>query len=394
MKKTLFYALGATLMLASCAGKTSSTESAQEGIVVQGTINGIKTDKLIMGPAVNQTYDYVIPADTVDIIDGKFELANDTLQPGVYGFYLFTEVPANNTIVYMYLDKGTQKLDFSLSPHNFIEVRGSGLASTEAYQAWADALYQASERAVVDSLDNLFYIARQNRDEAEMGRVKDATMDIYRKGEAQKSDLINAELQKDRKDAMGMYLYYTHVFVTAQHSTLDEINATRAHIESYDDNAKATHYYKYMLDTLADSEQSVVGAVCPEITGEDAEGNPMKLSDFRGQYVLVDFWSSGCTWCRAETPNILKTFNDFKDKGFTILAASLDVKKEDWIKAMNEDGIKWPSLLLNDEDRKTMTSKFNVKGIPLILLVDKDGKIVARDLRGEDIYNAVKEHVK
>ncbi|MDO4770445.1 TlpA disulfide reductase family protein [Porphyromonas sp.] len=390
MKKNLLFALSSALVLASCAIKTDDTK----GMIVEGTVTGLDTDKLIVGKAVSQAYDYIIPADTVKVIDGKFEFSNDTLEPGVYGFYVATETPANNTMVYAYLDKGTHKIDISLSKHNFIQLRASGVAATEEYQAWEDKLYREAERAETDSLDNLFYTARREKDQDAMAKIKESSMESYRRGSAKKTEAIRAEIAKERKDAMGIYLYYTHVYSTMHHGTLDEINNTRAQIESFDESAKATHYYQHMLKELANAEQSVIGAVAPDFAGEDAEGNPMKLSDLRGKYVLVDFWSSGCTWCRAETPNIVKTYEDFKDKNFTVLAASLDVKKEDWIKAMKEDGLYWPSLLMSAEDRKAMGAKYNVKGIPLILLVDTEGKILARDLRGQDIYNAVKEHVK
>lgn len=390
MKKNLLFALGSALILASCATKTESPQ----GMTVEGTLTGIVADRLIIGKAINQSYDYIIPADTVEVVDGKFEFVNDTLPSGVYGFYIPTETIVNNSMVYAYLDKGKQRVDISLSRHNFIQLRASGVKTTEEFQAWEDTLYAAADRAQIDSLDNLFYTARRNRDDAMMSSLKEASMAPYRRGEAKKGEAIRAELSKGRKDAIGLYLYYTYTFTSMHHGTIDEISNTRAHIESFDESAKATFYYKHMLKELSDAEQSVIGTVAPDFAGEDVDGNPMKLSDLRGKYVLVDFWSSGCTWCRAETPNIVKTYEDFKDKNFTVLAASLDVKREDWIKAMEEDGLYWPSLLMSAEDRKTMGMKYNVKGIPLILLVDTEGKILARGLRGEEIYNAVKEYVR
>lgn len=390
MKKNILLTLSSALLLASCAGTTTPM-----GTVVEGTVSGIEGDKLIFGKALNQSYHYIIPIDTIEILDGKFTFSNDSLTPGLYGFCVPSETTeTNNTFVYTYLDKGKHSLDISVTKHNFIQLRASGTPMTDEYQNWEDRLYSAANRAVIDSLDNLFYTARRTGDQAAMAQIKESSMAPYQEGNTSKNEAIRTELAKDRKDAMGIYLYYTYVFGSTPQGTLDEINAVRRQIEAFDLSAQKTFYYDYMLQELAAAEQSVIGAVAPEFSGEDTEGNPLTLSDFRGKYVLIDFWSSGCTWCRAETPNIRKTFEDFKDKNFTVLAASLDIKKEDWLKAMEEDGLSWPSLLMSSEDRKTMGAKYNVKGIPLILLIDPEGKILARDLRGEDIYGAVKTHVQ
>ncbi len=133
--------------------------------------------------------------------------------------------------------------------------------------------------------------------------------------------------------------------------------------------------------------------MAPAIVGEDKMGKPVSLANFKGKYVLVDFWSSSCTWCRKETPVLLKTYKAFKDKNFTILGVSTDFKRTEWLKAIKDDGAIWDHLLLKGNDRKKIMDDYSIVGIPQILLVAPDGTIIAKNLRGNRIFETVKKAV-
>lgn len=390
MKRYLFLSLSiAILSLISC-----KTEQAQGIALVEGSIEGLVAEQIVVGKAINPSYNHILPQDTVEVFDGKFSFSIDSIEAGVYGLYIRSQEEANNTIVYAYLEAGKQNLSIKRSKHNFLQVRASGSSMVEAYQAWTDEFMHVSHRTVIDSLDNLFYSARRTGDSELMAQVKESSMRPYRQAETEKAEFIRTELAKDQRNALGIYLYYTYIFRKANYGSIEDIAQSREQIELFDSQAKATFYYKTMLKELADAEQSVVGAVAPDFSGVNAQGETLKLSDFRGKYVLVDFWSSGCSWCRKETPNIKKTYDEFKDKNFTVLASSLDVDHEAWQQAVEEDGLYWDSILMSSEDRNTMSQKYNVKGIPLILLLDPEGRILARNLRGEDIYLSVQKYLK
>jgi thiol-disulfide isomerase/thioredoxin len=136
---------------------------------------------------------------------------------------------------------------------------------------------------------------------------------------------------------------------------------------------------------------SEIGAMAPELAMSTPDGAPIKLSDFRGKYVLVDFWAAWCKPCRAENPHVLKVYNKYKNKNFDIFGVSLDRTKDAWVSAIAADGLPWKHGSELQFWNSSFVPVYGLKGIPMTVLVDPDGKIVAKGLRAAQLEAKLKE---
>ena len=148
--------------------------------------------------------------------------------------------------------------------------------------------------------------------------------------------------------------------------------------------------------TLDVARQTGIGKAAPDFTQNDTLDKPVQLSSLRGKYVLVDFWASWCGPCRKENPNVVKAFNTYKDKGFTVLGVSLDQPgaKDKWLKAIHDDGLTWTQVSDLQGWANAAAKAYGVKAIPQNFLVDPQGKIVGKNLRGEELEKKLAEVLK
>lgn len=185
--------------------------------------------------------------------------------------------------------------------------------------------------------------------------------------------------------AFFLYRYFTYQL------PLDGLKATRAKLAP----SLANCPYVTDLDAIIKQLENVqIGKTAPEFSLPDTAGVAVSLSDFRGKYVLLDFWASWCPPCRRENPNVVKAYQDYKDKNFTIVGISLDNNKDKWMKAIADDQLTWTHL----SDLKYWDSEipalYGVRGIPANVLLDPNGVIIAKNITGEELHSKLKDVIK
>ncbi|MFL5808383.1 MAG: peroxiredoxin family protein, partial [Flavisolibacter sp.] len=160
---------------------------------------------------------------------------------------------------------------------------------------------------------------------------------------------------------------------------------------SLDESIRGSQIGKSLSDYIAYSKVGAVGTEALEFTQNDVDGKPVSLSSFKGKYVLLDFWASWCRPCRAENPNVVKAYAKFKDKNFTVLGVSLDQQKDAWLKAISADRLTWNHVSDLQYWNNSVAQMYHIESIPGNFLIDPNGKIIAKDLHGEELQTKLCE---
>lgn len=319
------------LFIGLLAGMFFSCQQSPKGYKIEGEITDAPDGEIYLKMFRNKMF---FDVDTALIKDGKFEFEGTVDQPLLYGIatadmnYPKLLFVENRAMPVKISDKGS-KIEVTNSPVN------------ELFQANAEKVFEANFN--IDSL-------------------------------------ISANPESPAA-AFYLYRYFTYQL------PLDQLKATRAKISP---SLNDSPYVKDLDAIIRQLENVEIGKEAPAFSLPDTSGQVVALSDFKGKYVLLDFWASWCPPCRKENPNVVEAFRKYKDKNFTVVGISLDNDKKRWIDAINADSLTWTHL----SDLKYWDSEipalYGVRGIPANVLINPDGKIVAKNITGEELQNTLK----
>ncbi len=182
--------------------------------------------------------------------------------------------------------------------------------------------------------------------------------------------------------AFYLYRYFTYQL------PLDSLKDTRSKL---DESLEGSPYVKDLDQIIGRLENVQIGKEAPLFTLPDTTGTNVNLADFRGRYLLIDFWASWCPYCRVENPNLVTAYEKYKDMKFTILSVSLDSDHTKWMKAIHDDNMTWTHVSDLQYWDAEVPALYAVRGIPANVLLDPDGNIIARNLMGEELQTKLTE---
>lgn len=180
-------------------------------------------------------------------------------------------------------------------------------------------------------------------------------------------------------------------FILMQYASQLESNEVEEMVGKFAPEISKSEYVVKLKEFVQELKKTASGAVAPDFTMNDTEGKPVSLSSFKGKIVLVDFWASWCGPCRQENPNVVKLYQQYHGKGFDILGVSLDKDKEAWLKAIKDDNLAWNHVSDLQYWQNAAARLYGVNSIPQSFLLDKEGKIIAKGLRGEELAKKLAE---
>ena len=255
----------------------------------------------------------------------------------------------------------------------------TGSAAQQDYE-----LYNAKFEALKEKLAKLVGAINKTSDRAK----RDSLVTAFGKTKQKVMEQVDVFIKSKPASPVTPYIIY----VTSPVS--NDMNATETRYNLLKPVAKGTFYGREIAKLIATGKIGLEGTQAVDFTQNDTANNPVSLSSFKGKYVLVDFWASWCGPCRHENPAVVAAYNAYKDKNFTVLGVSLDQNKDKWKQAIEADNLRWTHVSDLKYWQNSVARMYNINSIPANMLIDPDGKIVARNLRGEDLYKTLEKLLK
>lgn len=348
MKKALFFLLLFPLI-----------SLAQAGFTITGTVAGI-ADGDVKITAVQEEAQVVAKGT---IKGGNITVKGNITEPGLYWITIGKEQPQH-----IFLENTAIKINGTKKDIKNLKIEGS--ASHEDFDQFRKIF-----NPLIGELSGKAALINRATDEA-------ARTNLMRQYDSI-GNVIQAKIDEFITAKPSSYVSPFLLFVTAQ--VADDPTLMEQRYKKLDTAIRNSGVGKSLANFIEYNKVGAIGTDALDFTQNDVDGKAVSLSSFRGKYVLVDFWASWCKPCREENPNVVAAYNKFSSKNFTILGVSLDRERDAWIKAIQKDGLVWTQVSDLQFWNNAAAALYRVQGIPQNFLIDPNGKIVGKNLRGPEL---------
>ena len=304
--------------------------------------------------------------------DGKFTLTIRLKEPEIY------DLGIDNSSLVQVLAKPGDKIDLAIDK--------DGIQVTDSKETQYLIDYEANRKKVFNKY---------------LKRTYDSSAVAVKSGDKERIEFWNVEHEKasqNYKAELAQWVkqpFFIHSLAAIHHSIRWDPEADTAlmnqMVSFYQKNYPKYDLTRQLVNKVNATKRIAIGAIAPGFVSTDTLGRKVALKSYRGKYTLIEFWASWCAPCREESPTLVRLYHQYKDKGFEILSVSIDKNTTQWKNAIRQDGYSWGNACdLNGYGGPT-AALYTVTAIPNSFLLDRNGKIVAKNLRGKNLENKLAE---
>lgn len=360
------FALGVTLLIMSCNNDTND-------YTLEGTAEGFENGAQLVVFSIEGNQP--APVDTLVVTDGKFK----GTYPKTDSLSLRFIRPVGATANILFFPED-QDLTATIYKDSLTASYVTGGPQNEAYREFAKGIsgFNKQMQANFGRLQQ----AQQQKDTAMLASIQKENMAL-----TQTQTEKNKKFVEEHPGSLFSVMLISEM-VNRKDMTPQE---ARTALDNLEPKVKSAYLTQQLEEQLSKLKVTDVGEIAPSFEGPTPTGETLALKDAMGKYTLIDFWASWCKPCRLENPNVVKVYNQYHDKGFNIISVSLDRpnQKEQWLKAIEDDKMDWYHISNLQFWQDPIAQAYSIRSIPTTLLLDEEGRIIAKNLRGAELENKI-----
>jgi len=368
MKKVLFIVLGSAMFLGACDAFKSDKNPAY---TIDATIRGVE-DSTSIFLYVRKDGEMTI-LDTVALKNSKAQFKGVVESPEM----MYINIGTTNKAINLFVENA--KIQISAHADSLDKVIVTGSKTQDDFIAFRKALEPIEQRS--NDLNQRYQVAMATGDTAAIRQIQIDADQLY----PDQTAAITTFIGSKNGSFLTPYIIKNYLVFEMEVEQLDSM------LSKLDTTLYHSPDYKFLAERVAVMQKVAIGQPALDFALVDPAGIPVPISSFKGKYLLIDFWASWCGPCRRENPNVVKLYNDFNDKGFEIIGVSFDDDRDKWLKAIEDDKLTWAHVSDLQGWGCEAGKLYAVNSIPATVLLNREGVIIAKNLRGDALRKKLEE---